>query len=124
MLITPSFLTCRLSHQLNTERFTPLLFDVTDEKAVHTAADLVHSALQGQKLTALVNNAGKVMCPANGMATCLHLHDLMQDAPHTFDIGPVEIFECRSSSTYSVTSCGTHIWMSLHCGVHRSQVEC
>lgn len=38
--------------------FSPLLFDVTDEKAVKTAAARVRSALNGQTLAALVNNAG------------------------------------------------------------------
>lgn len=40
------------------ERFVPLLFDVTDEAAVKAAAADVHSALAGQRLTGLVNNAG------------------------------------------------------------------
>lgn len=38
--------------------FSPLVFDVTDEKAVKTAASRVRSALNGQTLAALVNNAG------------------------------------------------------------------
>lgn len=38
--------------------FSPLVFDVTDEKAVKTAASRVRSALNGQTLSALVNNAG------------------------------------------------------------------
>ena len=40
------------------ERFVPLLFDVTDEAAVKAAAADVRSALAGQRLTGLVNNAG------------------------------------------------------------------
>ena len=38
--------------------FTPLVFDVTDEKAVHDAADQVRVALKGERLAGLVNNAG------------------------------------------------------------------
>jgi NAD(P)-dependent dehydrogenase (short-subunit alcohol dehydrogenase family) len=47
----------RLSGELG-EGFSPLLFDVTDEKAVKTAAARVRSALAGQTLAGLVNNAG------------------------------------------------------------------
>jgi NAD(P)-dependent dehydrogenase (short-subunit alcohol dehydrogenase family) len=38
--------------------FTPLLFDVTDEAAVLAAAREVRSALNGETLAGLVNNAG------------------------------------------------------------------
>jgi NAD(P)-dependent dehydrogenase (short-subunit alcohol dehydrogenase family) len=38
--------------------FTPLLFDVTDEAAVLSAAREVRAALNGETLTGLVNNAG------------------------------------------------------------------
>jgi NAD(P)-dependent dehydrogenase (short-subunit alcohol dehydrogenase family) len=38
--------------------FTPLMFDVTDEAAVLAAAREVRTALNGQTLTGLVNNAG------------------------------------------------------------------
>ena len=38
--------------------FTPLLFDVTDEAAVRAAAREVRSALNGETLAGLVNNAG------------------------------------------------------------------
>ena len=38
--------------------FTPLVFDVTDEKAVHEAANFVRQKLNGQTLDGLVNNAG------------------------------------------------------------------
>lgn len=40
------------------ERFTPLLFDVTDEAAVYAAAKTVREKLGGQTLAGLVNNAG------------------------------------------------------------------
>lgn len=39
-------------------KFTPLKFDVTDEKAVRAGAATVRDALGGQKLMGLVNNAG------------------------------------------------------------------
>jgi hypothetical protein len=38
--------------------FIPLLFDVTDEPAVHAAAREVRAALNGETLSGLVNNAG------------------------------------------------------------------
>jgi NAD(P)-dependent dehydrogenase (short-subunit alcohol dehydrogenase family) len=38
--------------------FTPLLFDVTDEAAIKTAADSVAQAIKGQGVFALINNAG------------------------------------------------------------------
>src|ERR1700737_416298 len=38
--------------------FTPLIFDVTDEAAVLTAAREVRTALSGETLSGLVNNAG------------------------------------------------------------------
>jgi NAD(P)-dependent dehydrogenase (short-subunit alcohol dehydrogenase family) len=38
--------------------FEPLIFDVTDEKAVHEAAKKVRADLGGQTLAGLVNNAG------------------------------------------------------------------
>lgn len=40
------------------DRFTPLLFDVTDEEAVRAAAAEVKAALKGETLFGLVNNAG------------------------------------------------------------------
>lgn len=39
-------------------RFSPLVFDVTDEAAVKAAAQTVRGALNGQRLAGLVNNAG------------------------------------------------------------------
>jgi len=47
----------RLSREFP-ERFTPLVFDVTDESAVRAGADVVRTALGGRTLTGLVNNAG------------------------------------------------------------------
>src|ERR1700694_4367480 len=49
----------RVSTELGTN-FTPLLFDVTDEAAVASAARAVRAALEGERLTGLVNNAGTV----------------------------------------------------------------
>ena len=49
--------------------FTPLLFDVTDEAAVLAAAREVRTALNGEKLAGLVNNAGiAVSGPVLGLA--------------------------------------------------------
>jgi NAD(P)-dependent dehydrogenase (short-subunit alcohol dehydrogenase family) len=47
----------RLSREFGAN-FTPLLFDVTDSAAVRAAADLVQTALRGEALGGLVNNAG------------------------------------------------------------------
>lgn len=47
----------RLSKELG-ELFVPLLFDVTDEAAVQSAAQYVREQLNGEKLFGLVNNAG------------------------------------------------------------------
>ncbi|MEQ8268473.1 MAG: SDR family oxidoreductase [Parvibaculum sp.] len=47
----------RLKKELG-DRFTPLLFDVTDEAAVKRGAAEVRTALKGETLAGLVNNAG------------------------------------------------------------------
>lgn len=47
----------RLKKELG-DSFTPLLFDVTDEAAVKRGADQVRTALKGETLSGLVNNAG------------------------------------------------------------------
>ena len=47
----------RLQHEFGAN-FTPLLFDVTDEAAVLSAAREVRAALGGETLAGLVNNAG------------------------------------------------------------------
>src|SRR4030081_2679222 len=47
----------RLSREFGA-KFTPLLFDVTDEAAVLAAAREVRAALNGETLAGLVNNAG------------------------------------------------------------------
>jgi NAD(P)-dependent dehydrogenase (short-subunit alcohol dehydrogenase family) len=47
----------RLKSELGPQ-FQPLLFDVTDQVAVQTAASTVRAALGGHRLAALVNNAG------------------------------------------------------------------
>jgi NAD(P)-dependent dehydrogenase (short-subunit alcohol dehydrogenase family) len=50
----------RLSNEFG-ERFVPLLFDVTDEAAVQSAAEEVRKRLNGQTLFGLINNAGIAM---------------------------------------------------------------
>ena len=40
------------------DRFTPLVFDVTDQQAAARAADIVREALKEETLAGLVNNAG------------------------------------------------------------------
>jgi len=51
----------KITTELGNERaphFTPLLFDITDEAAVRTAAETVAATIGAQGLTGLVNNAG------------------------------------------------------------------
>jgi NAD(P)-dependent dehydrogenase (short-subunit alcohol dehydrogenase family) len=50
----------RLRQELGAD-FVPLVFDVTDEAAVNAAAGEVRSALKGETLAGLVNNAGIVV---------------------------------------------------------------
>ena len=47
----------RLAQELG-PNFTPLVFDVTDEAAVAAAAKRVDTALRGETLFGLINNAG------------------------------------------------------------------
>ena len=47
----------RLKKELG-DRFTALIFDVTDEAAIRRAAEEVRAALKGETLAGLVNNAG------------------------------------------------------------------
>jgi NAD(P)-dependent dehydrogenase (short-subunit alcohol dehydrogenase family) len=47
----------RLQSELG-EKFTPLLFDVTDDAAITQAVDVVKSNLNGQGLGGLINNSG------------------------------------------------------------------
>ena len=47
----------RLSKEFG-ELFVPLIFDITDEAGVHTAAQQVRQQLNGETLFGLVNNAG------------------------------------------------------------------
>lgn len=47
----------RLKKELS-DRFTALIFDVTDEAAIRRAAEEVRAALKGETLAGLVNNAG------------------------------------------------------------------
>ena len=51
--------------------FTPLLFDVTDEEAVHRAAAEVKSRMMGHYLMGLVNNAGDTLLKPLGHAPYL-----------------------------------------------------
>ncbi len=48
----------RMVHEIGEQRFTPLLFDVTDEAGIAAAAEVVARALGRRTLTALVNSAG------------------------------------------------------------------
>lgn len=66
----------RLSSEFG-EAFIPLIFDVTDEAAVQTAAGQVRAALNGETLFGLVNNAGiAVPGPLIHLATADFRHQL------------------------------------------------
>ena len=59
------------------ERFVPLLFDVTDEGAVQSAAKTVNQYLNGDTLGGLVNNAGiEITGPLAYLPTDLFRHQL------------------------------------------------
>lgn len=65
--------------------FTPLIFDVTDEPAVLAAAREVRTALNGEKLAGLVNNAGmSVAGPVLGLSA-----DKFRQQMEVNVIGPV-----------------------------------
>src|SRR6478609_9705867 len=65
--------------------FTPLIFDVTDEPAVLSAAREVRAALNGEKLAGLVNNAGmSVAGPVIGLSA-----DKFRQQMEVNVIGPV-----------------------------------
>ncbi|VVC76391.1 Serine 3-dehydrogenase [Aquicella siphonis] len=53
----------RLQHEFGSH-FTPLIFDVTDESSVHSAARQTAAYLQGKKLWGLINNAGMAVTGA------------------------------------------------------------
>lgn len=57
--------------------FTPLLFDVTDEAAVLAAAREVRSALNGETLAGLVNNAGIAVATPLAQTSEATFDDLM-----------------------------------------------
>lgn len=59
----------RLKQEIG-ENFEPLIFDVTDEKAVHEAAKKVRADLNGATLAGLVNNAG-IAVPGPFLETAL-----------------------------------------------------
>lgn len=73
----------RLSREFG-ERFVPMLFDVTDEAAVKTAAQNVRTQLDGQTLFGLVNNAG-VAVPAPLM------HQSTDDFRHQLEVNLVSV---------------------------------
>jgi len=50
-----------LKEELGTELFTPLLFDVTDHKAIRSSLPIVKEKLGANGLSGLVNNAGIAM---------------------------------------------------------------
>ncbi|MGF1545355.1 MAG: SDR family oxidoreductase [Parvularculaceae bacterium] len=69
------------------ERFSPLVFDVTNEDAIASAAKDVETALAGARLGGLVNNAGVAV---TGPAECVPLDDYR----FQFDVnvfGPVRV---------------------------------
>ncbi|MCF6360053.1 MAG: SDR family oxidoreductase [Cyclobacteriaceae bacterium] len=61
------------------DNFLPLVFDVTDHKAIDTAVDEVKQLLKGESLVGLINNAG--------IAVTGTVYDLeMEEYKHQFDV--------------------------------------
>ena len=66
------------------QNFTPLLFDVTDEPAVMTAAQQVREQLHGETLFGLVNNAG-IAVPAP------LIHQTTDDFRHQIEVNLISV---------------------------------
>lgn len=73
----------RLSRELGLN-FVPLIFDVTDEPAVQTAAHQVRAALNGETLFGLVNNAG-IAVPAP------LIHQSTDDFRHQIEVNLISV---------------------------------
>ena len=68
------------------DNFTALIFDVTDHIAIEDAASQVAAALEGQNLTALVNNAG-ITTPGP------LLHMPLEELRRTFEVNVVGLLD-------------------------------
>ena len=72
------------------ENFVPLIFDVTDRKAVDAAAAQVEGVLKGEKLTGLINNAGIAVIGA--------IQTLSPDEfQNQFDVNLMGVFHCTQA---------------------------
>jgi|APGre2960657404_1045060.scaffolds.fasta_scaffold44739_2 NAD(P)-dependent dehydrogenase (short-subunit alcohol dehydrogenase family) len=71
------------------DAFTPLIADVTDQAAVAAAAEAVRAVLGGQRLGALVNNAGAIVMGPLLHATREEFQRQMARLPLPFRLPPV-----------------------------------
>ena len=79
----------KVSNELGSN-FIPLLFDVTDEKAVKNSVKKVDDLLDGQKLSGLVNNAGIGVLGA--------IQNLTSDEfKYQFDVNLLGVFHCTQA---------------------------
>ena len=79
----------KVSNELGSN-FIPLLFDVTDEKAVKNSVKKVDDLLDGQKISGLVNNAGIGVLGA--------IQNLTSDEfKYQFDVNLLGVFHCTQA---------------------------
>ena len=72
------------------ENFVPVIFDVTDRKAVDAAAAQVEEVLKGEKLAGLINNAGIAVIGA--------VQTLSPDEfQNQFDVNLMGVFHCTQA---------------------------
>ena len=71
--------------------FTPLLFDVTDEAAVHKAAADVKSCMKGHTLLGLINNAGMPLLPPAHSPTISRQFALCRSEHENFQVEAVNL---------------------------------
>ena len=70
--------------------FTPLIFDVTDETAVHESVKHVDELLDGKKLSGLINNAGIGVIGAVQNLTS-------EEFKYQFDVNLLGVFHCTQA---------------------------
>lgn len=72
------------------ETFTPLVFDVTNQKQVLASVKLVEAELKGEKLAGLINNAGIAVFGAVQSLTA-------EEFRYQFDVNLTGVFHCTQA---------------------------
>lgn len=72
------------------ETFTPLVFDVTNQKQVLASVKLVEAELKGEKLAGLINNAGIAVFGAVQSLTA-------EEFRYQFDVNLMGVFHCTQA---------------------------